>query len=160
MAYGLETAFLDIAEHIAREAHVGQFYGDKDYFEGHILPVVNMVCRLGYGPRYQATAFLHDVQEDHDLSVDYLRQEGIPEDVAEAVDLLSKTSDMSHVTYLSRITTSGLAVVGKYCDSSVNFANTILSVNGITDDKFQEWAHEYAGNIAFLRPLLPSPEIG
>lgn len=150
---------LGAAERIAREAHAGQLYGERDYFEAHIVPVVSVVARMGYGPDFQATAYLHDVMEDGDLTRDwfYQFQAHIPHVVSAAVEILDKRDAPSHLAYMRRIATSPLAVVAKFGDSTVNFAATALLSPDLGDNKYRERINEYAGNIAFLRPLLPPP---
>jgi (p)ppGpp synthase/HD superfamily hydrolase len=149
--------FLERAEQIAREAHMGQFYGDRDYVEAHILPVTTIIRRLGYGTKFQAAGWLHDTIEDTDITADQLINEGIPTDVVYAVELLSKKEGENHSDYLAKIITSRYATVGKFADSSANFSSTMLLSPTLEDKHVREWGLEYADNLAFLLPHLPDP---
>lgn len=149
--------FLEKAEQIAREAHAGQLYGDRDYIEAHILPVTTIIKRLGYGPKFQATGWLHDTVEDTDVTADRLITEGIPLDVVYAVELLSKRQGEPHSDYLAKIITSRYATVGKFADSSANFSSTMLLSPALEDEYLREWGLEYANNLSFLLPHLPEP---
>ena len=151
------TNFLEKAKQIAREAHAGQLYGDRDYIDAHILPVTTIIRRLGYGPKYQATGWLHDTVEDTDVTAEQLIAEEIPTDIVYAVELLSKKKGQSHPDYLAKIITSKYATVGKFADSSANFSSTMLLSPTLEDRYIREWGLEYADNLSFLLPHLPSP---
>ncbi len=147
--------FLEKAEQIAREAHAGQLYGDRDYIDAHILPVTTIIRRLGYGPKFQTAGWLHDTIEDTDITARQLITEGIPTEVVFAVELLSKKDGESHSDYLAKIITSKYATVGKFADSSANFSSTMLLSPKLEDKYVREWGLEYADNLAFLLPHLP-----
>lgn len=146
------------AERIAREAHAGQMYGDRDYMEAHITPVVGIIARMGYGEVYQAAGFLHDSIEDNQaVTPQTLRDEKMPLEVVRAVDLLTKRPGQSQISYLGGLITSNIAVVVKFADSSANYANTILMTPEADGELFGDRVNEYVFNLAFLRPLLPKP---
>jgi (p)ppGpp synthase/HD superfamily hydrolase len=152
------TEFLHRAEAIAREAHAGQKYGERDYIEAHVQPIATIIRRLGYGAIYQATGWLHDTIEDTDVTAGYLLSEGIPTEVVHAVNLLTKQPDVDHAAYLDGIITDKYATVAKFADSSANFSSTMLLSPRIKDEKLRAWSLEYAANLAFLQPYLPDPE--
>lgn len=52
------------AEAYARTMHEGQLYGEEPYVDGHVVKVVEVLKDFGFGERYQAAGFLHDVIED------------------------------------------------------------------------------------------------
>ena len=142
-------------ESIAREAHAGQLYGDRDYVEAHVVPVVGTIARLGYDEEYQATGWLHDVLEDNkQFTSEVLICRGVPLRVVTAAELLTKRGE-PHEVYLGKIATDELATVAKYADSSVNLANTVLRASEIDDARFRRWMTTYSGNIAYLLPRLP-----
>lgn len=145
-------------ESIAREAHAGQLYDDRDYVEAHVAPVVGTIAKLGYGEDYQAAGWLHDVLEDNKhFTSEILIQRGVPLRVVTAVELLSKCGE-PHEVYLGKIATDKLATVAKYADSSVNLANTVMRASKIDNDRFNRWMTTYSGNIAYLLPRLPDVE--
>ncbi len=146
------------AETIARKAHRGQKYGDRDYIEAHVAQVAAIVARLGYNDRYVAAAWLHDVVEDTPVTEQDLIDQGIPTDVVAAVDALTEREDETRLQYLERVARHQMAVAVKYADSSANFASTILLSPYLSDTDFRDWSREYAHNIAYLLPLLPDIE--
>lgn len=148
---------LTLSENIAREAHAGQMYDVRDYVDAHVAPVAGLIAMMGYGEDYQMVGWLHDVPEDSNISVEELKKRGIPNPVADAVELLRKKGE-SHEVYLGQIATNSLAIVGKYADSSINLANTILNATEIDPLKRKRWFNTYSGNTAFLFPLLPTIE--
>lgn len=147
-------SYLATTEHIAQEAHAGQLYGKRDYIEAHVRPVVGMIARMGYGEAYQAVGWLHDVFEDSNITPQAVLERGAPLRVVTAAELLDKRGQ-SHQRYLGRIATEPLAIVAKFADSSLNFANTIIASDELDPARYQRRIREYAHNIAFLEPLLP-----
>ncbi len=146
------------AEAIARQAHRGQKYGDRDYIEAHVARVAAIVARLGYNDRYVAAAWLHDVVEDTPVTEQDLIDQGIPADVVAAVEAVTERENETRQQYLARIAAHRMAVVVKYADSSANFASTMLLSPYLSDADFCDWSHEYASNIAYLLPLLSETE--
>ncbi len=149
---------LVIAEQIARHAHAGQRYGDRDYIEAHVLPVVNTIRRLGYGALHQAVGWLHDVVEDSDWTPDSIREQGIPPVVVRAVERMTKRSGQDHAAYLRDIGEDPYATVAKFADSWCNGGATVHLSPELPDAKFRQWGLEYAGNMAYLLPRLPKPD--
>lgn len=145
------------AETIARTAHGGQLYGSRDYMEAHILPVTDIIRRLGYGEKAQATGLLHDTIEDSEITAEDLIAQDIPTDVVYAIELLSKKDGQDHASYLAKIVTNRYATVGKFADSSANFSSTMLLSPDLDPKYVRDWGIEYAGNLAFLLSHLPEP---
>ena len=75
---------VDTAAALARRAHSRQLYGDKPYFDAHLLKVAAVLRDFGFGPRHEAAGLLHDVVEDCGITLDRLRAE-VGEDVAAMV---------------------------------------------------------------------------
>jgi len=151
------SKLIELATDIAREAHAGQLYDDRDYVDAHVLPVADMIAKMGYDESCQAVGLLHDVPEESDITSKDLVKRGIQWHVAGAVELLRKKGE-PHEAYLGAIATNPLAIVGKFADSSVNLANTVLRSASIEKARFDGWLETYVGNLIFLHPLLPSPD--
>jgi (p)ppGpp synthase/HD superfamily hydrolase len=155
-----EEATQDItamAEAISRRAHHGQMYGSRDYIDAHVAQVAAIVARLGYDETHIATAWLHDVLEDTDVTQHDLADKGIPPHVIAAVEALTERSGESHADYLSRVAQNEIAIAVKYADSSANFASTVLLSPYLTDEDFRDWSRRYAHAIAYLLPKMPRP---
>jgi (p)ppGpp synthase/HD superfamily hydrolase len=117
----METNIVSIARDIARNAHKGQRYGEKDYFTAHVQSVVLQLYDTGTDdPRVIATAYLHDVLEDTDVTAGNLKEKGIPADVVLATQLLTKVKGVSEFDYFMAISKNPLALRVKVADAAVN----------------------------------------
>ena len=114
-----EMKEMDIAElayETAVNAHKGQV--DKagiDYIQ-HPVAVAEKVET----PVEKAVAYLHDVVEDTDVTLDDLRQKGFPEEVVTAVDCLTKRDGEPLPDYLLRVKGNALARTVKLADLAHN----------------------------------------
>jgi (p)ppGpp synthase/HD superfamily hydrolase len=61
---------------IAKLAHKGQKYGNDDYYEAHVRPLVEMVRVAGGNVHAIHAAYLHDVVEDTEATLDDLIDAG------------------------------------------------------------------------------------
>ena len=107
---------IDIALAIAKKAHEGQV--DKagvDYIQ-HPLYVANQVTT----EQEKATALLHDVIEDSDVTADDLLKAGLPNEVVTAIQILTKKKGQSYQEYLEKVKSNNLARVVKLADLKHN----------------------------------------
>lgn len=109
------------AQRIATEAHEGQFRrdGKVPYIE-HPRAVAS---RVGNGIDAKIVAWLHDVLEDGDVTVEQLEAAGIPSRCIDAVVLLSKTPRVSYEAYLEAVAQDPLATKVKIADMISNLAD-------------------------------------
>lgn len=138
------------AELLAREAHRGQRYGDDDYFEGHIRRVVNKAHELFLWHEQLDTmvvcAYLHDVLEDSDITVDALT-EIFGGYIANKVEYLTRQSGEPYTCYIDRITEDTIAAHVKYADSFVNLEKCI-------ETRDFKRAEKYLGNLQRLKKFV------
>ncbi|MCW6665483.1 GTP pyrophosphokinase [Aerococcaceae bacterium NML191219] len=107
---------LELALKIAEKAHAGQVdKAGKDYIEHPIY-----VSSLVDSPEAKAVALLHDVLEDSDFTAEDLLVAGLPREIVEAVEILTKQSGESYDEYLSKIKRNDLARVVKIADLTHN----------------------------------------
>lgn len=107
---------LELALEIAKKAHAGQVdKAGKDYIEHPIY-----VSSLVDSPEAKAVALLHDVLEDSDYTSEDLLEAGVPREIVEAVEILTKQSGESYDEYLSKIKMNDLARVVKIADLTHN----------------------------------------
>lgn len=106
----------DTALKIAKEAHEGQV--DKAGVEYIKYPVY--VANQVDTEAEKATALLHDVIEDSDLTVEDLISRGIPIEVVQAVSLLTKDKEFTYHEYLSLVKSNTLATTVKLADLKHN----------------------------------------
>ena len=88
---------------IAMEAHEGQ--RDRDGNAVILHPLI--VGSMGKTDAEKCVGFLHDLVEDTDWSFDDLRNENIPEEIIEALQLCTHNDSIAYDEYVQRIIDSG-----------------------------------------------------
>ena len=114
------------AEHLSKEYHSGQKYGDDDYFLTHIEDVVSETAALLNKffvtnkdcESVLCVAYLHDILEDTSCTIDTLLVY-FSRDVVNSVLKLSKNLCVKE-TYLENIKSDRYARVVKIADSRSN----------------------------------------
>lgn len=124
---------------IAKNAHKGQFRrdGNTPYIR-HVYAVANRACR--FGQEYTCVAYLHDVLEDSDLTAKDLIAFGVPKNIVDAVELLTKKDDLTYSEYLYHIRFNEFARRVKICDMISNLA----------DDPTDKQIAKYASGLQYL----------
>lgn len=112
-----------IAEHLAREYHKGQKYGDKDYFLYHLFGVRNSLITCGFKGDVLDVALLHDILEDTLCSVSTLR-EYFSDSVVEAVIAITKVGE-DYDDYIAKVKSNELAWRVKIHDTMFNLEECI-----------------------------------
>lgn len=100
----------------ALRAHAGQV--DKAGVP-YITHPLRVMARF-QDPILQATALLHDVVEDSEITVSELRSLGFPERVLELVDLLTRRDGESYMSFISRLSGDFSALKIKKADIEEN----------------------------------------
>ena len=110
-----------IAQMIAERAHSGQFRRDQKtpYIE-HVNSVVEKVT----SDDEKIVAYLHDVVEDSEITVDDLADVGFSPNITEAVSLLTKTKTTDYDSYIQGIKSNPLARAVKIADMTSNLEDT------------------------------------
>ncbi|HQA59427.1 MAG TPA: hypothetical protein PK768_00205 [Tepidanaerobacteraceae bacterium] len=90
---------LDKAIRIAAKAHEGQM--DKAGQPYILHPLRVMFMRRNETERI--CAVLHDVIEDSDITIEYLRKEGFSEEVLSALDALTKRENENNDDFIGRV---------------------------------------------------------
>jgi len=121
---------VELARILALGAHADQKYGGHPY-SYHLQMVVSKVEELyPESPKLdllKTVAWLHDIVEDTDMTLDKLSELGFPADVTEAVGLLSKPDNCNgiyYTEYLKEITTYSLAFKVKVADTMANLTQS------------------------------------
>lgn len=105
-----------LAERLATQAHAGQY--DKT---GH--PYIEHPARVAArvsDPMAKATAWLHDVVEHTAVTLHDLHAAGLPVEVVDAVQALTKIAGQDMRTYYDRVKGNPLAVQVKWADLADN----------------------------------------
>jgi hypothetical protein len=125
-----------------KKAHGDQLYGDKPYFT-HPKSVAATGKKF-FGTKFNndaiKVAFLHDVVEDTNFSIDQLATMGFSPEVVEAVGLLTKNKALSYADNIKTIINSGnrLAMMVKYADNYQNFTGDKSDFDPARADRLQQ----------------------
>lgn len=131
------------AYEIAKKAHLGQIdKAGEDYIK-HPEKVASFVN----SDEEKAVAYLHDVIEDTELTLEDLREYGFSEEVLEAVDVITKKKGQDYQTYLNSVKENKLARVVKLADLRHN--SDLTRLINITE-KDIERKEKYQKAIDFL----------
>lgn len=117
----------------AQEKHKGQMYGNKDYFSYHVCGVVYSLrdsihqeyCYGAHRGEILISAYLHDVVEDCDVTIEEISRE-FGTSVALYVDCLTKRKGESRENYLERVCTSPVAALIKLHDATQNATQSLI----------------------------------
>lgn len=112
-----------LGQSIARLAHEGQTDKLGDDYIDHPRRVMERALFMAPAQdRFDcaAAAWLHDVVEDSDASLEDLRRQGVPDRVVDAVDRLTKRAGVSRADYFARIREHEIARIVKAADLADN----------------------------------------
>ena len=117
--------FIKLAEQIAREAHEGQTRWDKNIpYITHPQAVAKAIQNKLWERENQncciATAWLHDVIEDCNITAMDLFNSDIPDIIVDAVLVLTKRKNESYLDYILRVKKNGIAKIVKIEDIKHN----------------------------------------
>lgn len=85
-------------------------------------------------------ALLHDVVEDTEITMDMLREEGFPEEVLEAVNLLTHREGTDYFDYIRRIKGTAAAVKVKLADLEHNSDTSRLdSISPADEERLKKY---------------------
>ena len=110
---------IDLCESIAREAHKNQFRWDgKTSYITH----PEEVSKQFHEYKEICVAWLHDVIEDTEITREDLLERGVPSEIVDAVDLLTKQKGQSYLDYILKLKDSNnlLAINVKLADMNHN----------------------------------------
>ncbi|MBP3972712.1 GTP pyrophosphokinase [Bacillus sp. WL1] len=136
--------YIKIAHEISKNAHAGQVDKARVDYIKHPEAVASFVNTA----EEKATAYLHDVLEDTEITAADLLNAGIPYNVVEAVQVLTKEKYMPYFEYLSRVKGNSLARTVKLADLK---HNSDLSRLARITDKDLKRLEKYRKAIKFLK---------
>lgn len=106
----------ETALEIALKAHKGQVDKNGVAYITHPLAVAAQLDSL----ELKTIALLHDTIEDTDVTAEYLLERGIPKELVEVVQLLTKPEDEEYESYLKRVRENPMAKAVKLADLAHN----------------------------------------
>ena len=133
------------AMHVAYNAHHGQI--DKSGAP-YIFHPVHLAEQMDEEISCCA-ALLHDVVEDTDVTLDDLRKD-FPEEVVEAVRLLTHLDGVPDEEYLLAIRENPIALKVKLADNAHNGNQTRCCCGNVSEEKLALWRKKYAKARAIL----------
>lgn len=104
---------------MAVNAHCSQIRRNGTPYIYHPLAVAGKVSDWGYGIEYQIVAVLHDVLEDTQITKEMISAK-FGENIAEAVDAVTRKKDEREDDYVNRVLQNPIAVVVKAADKIHN----------------------------------------
>ena len=108
----------NIALKIAEKAHEGQLDKAGEPYINHPIRVSNSFKPTQVVER--TVALLHDVLEDSDITVQDLRQAGIPNFIIECVECLTRKSNESYPQFIMRCSKHEITTAVKLADLEDN----------------------------------------
>lgn len=148
----------NFAHHLAKYAHEGQKYGDKDYFKYHILGVVRNVelyCRdnqiyVGTEKYYllKISAYLHDAMEDSHIGEGFIR-ENFGDEILEVVEYLTRKDDETYFEYIHRVKENEYARIVKVADIEFNLSEC-LKAGGVDGEGTLKLVERYKKALVIL----------
>lgn len=92
-------------------------------------------------------ALLHDVVEDTDITLDELKSNGFPDEVIEALSLMTHSDDVPYLDYVKAMKDNPIARKVKLADLA---HNSDLSRLDVVDEKAVERVNKYKQAILIL----------
>ena len=117
----------DLALKIAIQAHRDQ--KDKSGREYVMHPI--RVAERCKDPRAKIVALLHDTIEDTEVTVEYLREEGFPEEIINGILSVTKKEGESYEDFVRRAAENEIGIIVKKADLEDNM--DIRRLREITD---------------------------
>ena len=133
----------ELAFEIAKTAHAGQT--DKAGLD-YILHPLQVAAEVTTDEE-KAVALLHDIIEDTDVTASELLAKGLPDNVVEAVEALTKKHNQNYAAYLAGVKKNRLATAVKLADLKHN--SDLSRLEKITQ-KDRERAEKYRKAIEYL----------
>ena len=138
---------LELSEKIARQAHAGQYDKAGNEYITHPQFVAGHVKTRDE----KCVAWLHDVVEDTDVTLEDLLRKGIPENIVNAVDAITKREGEEYDDYLKRVAENELALNVKLADMTHNMdMKRIPNPNERDLDRLEK----YKRGMAYLKAFL------
>jgi len=147
---------LEKSQKFAKEQHKGQLdkAGD-DYYSAHIEVVAKKVENAGYPVEYIVSAYLHDIIEDTDATIeDITAQFGGA--IANTISKLTKIDGEDYNKYIHRVQTNKIATIVKYYDME---HNSDLSRLAKIEQKDLDRKEKYLKNMKLLQGNLTITKI-
>lgn len=99
-----DNTLIPLAAAFAEHHHDGQLRrGNSDPYFNHVKRVAEAVAKMDGSVEAIAAAYLHDVVEDTDVTLDDLLKVGFPQRAVTLVDLLTRKKGQSYNEYINSL---------------------------------------------------------
>lgn len=136
---------------LIKKALLISFNVHKDQFDKSGTPYIYHPFHLAEQMQDEYTicvALLHDTVEDGKITLDYLRSEGFPDEIVEAVKLMTHKKRVPYLDYIRNLKKNPIACAVKIADLEHNMDVTRLNV---LDTKTYERLEKYKKAIQILK---------
>lgn len=113
--FDLSDPWIQKAYELANNLHRGQVDKSGQPYIDHLIEVANQM----EGKEAIMVALLHDAMEDQGVTVCFLKNQKYPDEVIEAITVLTKTDD-DYMAYIQKVKENPLARVVKIADMRHN----------------------------------------
>jgi (p)ppGpp synthase/HD superfamily hydrolase len=113
--FDLSDPWIQKAYELANNLHRGQVDKSGQPYIDHLIEVANQM----EGKEAVMVALLHDAMEDQGVTVCFLKNQKYPDEVIEAIAVLTKTED-DYMSYIQKVKENPLARVVKIADMRHN----------------------------------------
>lgn len=128
------NSLVKMAMRIAYEAHIYQY--DKGGYP-YITHSLHLAEQMDSSDE-TVVALLHDVIEDSDWTAEKLLQTGIPKDLVDIVELLTRKKDEPYKTYINRLAENSLARKVKMADLRHNMSLSRCEIPNSLYERYAE----------------------
>ena len=120
------TKLTKVVDYLIKKYFTGKVdKGGNDYII-HLKTVADSVSKLNggyfnpFGLNCYITAYLHDILEDTECTVEELRENELNEDIINAVVAITRQKDESYYNFIKRLKKNDIARIVKICDLEHN----------------------------------------
>lgn len=101
---------------IAFKAHMNQFDKGGHPYILHPITVAMTLAKNGFDDNTITTGLLHDVIEDTDYTIDDIKKLGFPNEVSDALQLLTHDKNIDYMEYVRSVKNNPIAKAVKIAD--------------------------------------------
>lgn len=136
------------AAELAQTYHEGQVYGGfGDYYTYHIYQVVKLVMINNGSSDEIIVAYLHDILEDTEATIDDLLDAGIEGRLVDSVLRLTRYKGQTEEEYLSVIRRDPIATSVKIADATLNYTTSFMTNDELRIRKYRGIIGELKGGV-------------
>ena len=132
------TDKIELAKQLSKHFHIGQKYGEYDYYEHHVLGVVKTLELVAKEVTEDMVivALLHDVLEDTECTWETL-ENIFDYDIADYVNCLSYVKGYCKEQYIKDVSIYVITRIVKYADSLFNHQECVKGGDMKRAEKYQ-----------------------